>query len=65
MMELAQMVILLTNSKSRIERHPLPGDDPKQRRPDISKAQALLNWNPTIQLEEGLLRTISDIDSRL
>jgi len=65
MIELANEVLRQTNSKSVIEFRDLPGDDPKQRRPDISKAQEILGWNPTIELEEGLARTISDIEIRL
>lgn len=60
MLELAQKVIELTNSKSKIIFKPLPGDDPKQRRPDISLAiKKLDGWHPTINLEEGLIKTIS------
>jgi UDP-glucuronate decarboxylase len=58
MWELAHKVIELTGSKSQILQMPLPQDDPKQRRPDITKAQSLLNWNPTINLEQGLIKTI-------
>jgi UDP-glucuronate decarboxylase len=56
--ELATKVIELTGSKSEIIEHPLPADDPKQRRPDISLARKLLGWDPTVRLEEGLARTI-------
>lgn len=59
MLELAQKVIELTQSKSKLVFRPLPGDDPKQRRPDISLAKEKLSgWEPQIQLEEGLLKTI-------
>jgi UDP-glucuronate decarboxylase len=58
MLELAQTVIRLTNSKSKVIHLPLPQDDPKQRRPEISLAQKVLDWNPQIDLEEGLSRTI-------
>jgi UDP-glucuronate decarboxylase len=58
MVELAEMVIDLTKSKSQIEFLALPGDDPKQRKPDISKAKSILNWEPEIQLKEGLRKTI-------
>ena len=58
MLELAQTVVRLTNSKSKVIHLPLPQDDPKQRRPDISVAQKVLDWNPQIDLEEGLSRTI-------
>lgn len=58
-LELAQKVIELTGSKSKIEFHELPDDDPMQRKPDITKASELLNgWKPKIQLEEGLVNTI-------
>ncbi len=57
-LELANKVITLTGSKSKIKFLPLPEDDPKQRRPDITKARAMLNWQPKISLEEGLNRTI-------
>ncbi|MDR2580281.1 MAG: SDR family oxidoreductase [Fibromonadaceae bacterium] len=57
-LELAEKVLKLTNSKSKIITHPLPSDDPKQRRPDISKAKKFLNWEPTVNLEEGLRETI-------
>lgn len=56
---LAEMVIELTGSSSSICCLPLPGDDPKQRCPDIGKAQALLGWEPKLSLKEGLLLTIS------
>ena len=58
-LELAEKVIKLTSSKSKIIRLPLPADDPKQRRPDITKARQLLGWEPKVQLEEGLLKTIT------
>jgi nucleoside-diphosphate-sugar epimerase len=48
----------MTGSKSRIIYKPLPTDDPKQRRPDITRARTLLNWEPKVQLEEGLVKTI-------
>jgi dTDP-glucose 4,6-dehydratase len=53
-LECAQQVIKLTGSKSTIAYEPLPPDDPKQRRPDITRARTLLGWDPKIQLEEGL-----------
>ncbi len=59
MLELAEKIITLTGSSSKITHKPLPSDDPKQRRPDITLAQEKLNgWEPTIDLEEGLGRTI-------
>jgi len=58
MAELAQKIIELTGSKSKTVYKPLPQDDPKKRRPDISKARELLNWEPSVELEEGLEKTI-------
>jgi UDP-glucuronate decarboxylase len=58
MLELAQNIIDLTGSKSKIERRPLPQDDPKQRRPNIEKAQQHLGWSPKVQLRDGLAKTI-------
>lgn len=57
-LELAQKVIQLTNSSSKIIYQPLPSDDPMQRKPDITLAQKELGWEPKIHLEEGLIRTI-------
>lgn len=59
MLELAEMVIRLTGSSSRIIHQPLPADDPRQRKPDVSKAESLLGWKPRVPLEEGLRRTIA------
>jgi UDP-glucuronate decarboxylase len=59
MIELAEMVLRLTGSKSKLVNMPLPEDDPRQRRPDITKAKNTLGWEPTIPLEEGLTRTIA------
>jgi UDP-glucuronate decarboxylase len=56
--ELAEKVIELTGSKSKFIYKPLPGDDPKQRQPDITLAKEKLNWQPSIHLEEGLIKTI-------
>ncbi|PKP36318.1 MAG: NAD-dependent dehydratase, partial [Bacteroidetes bacterium HGW-Bacteroidetes-15] len=56
--ELAKQIIKLTNSSSQIVYKPLPADDPLQRQPDISLAKEKLNWKPTIELEEGLIKTI-------
>jgi UDP-glucuronate decarboxylase len=58
MLELAEKVIAETNSSSKLVFKPLPGDDPKQRRPDITRAQVFLDWNPEITLEDGLVNTV-------
>jgi dTDP-glucose 4,6-dehydratase len=57
-LECAQMVLKVTGSKSQICYEPLPQDDPKQRRPDITKARQLLGWEPTINLETGLRKSL-------
>jgi UDP-glucuronate decarboxylase len=62
--QLASLVLELTGSKSALEIHPLPSDDPKIRRPDIGKARALLNFSPKVAIEEGLLATIADFRER-
>jgi UDP-glucuronate decarboxylase len=59
MKELAELTLELTASKSKIIYLPLPNDDPKQRRPDISKAKKYMGWEPKTQLREGLLKTIT------
>jgi len=58
-LELAEKIIKLTGSKSKIIKEPLPADDPKQRKPDISKAKKILDWEPKISLEQGLKETIA------
>ncbi|WP_367329789.1 UDP-glucuronic acid decarboxylase family protein [Sphingobacterium multivorum] len=58
-LQLAEQVILQTGSKSKIKFLPLPQDDPQQRKPDIELAKKSLGWNPTVQLEEGLSKTIA------
>ena len=58
-LELAEKVIELSNSKSEVVFKKLPADDPRQRRPDITKARKILEWEPEIELEEGLKRTIA------
>jgi UDP-glucuronate decarboxylase len=58
MLDLAAMVIELTGSRSRIVHRPRPQDDPRQRRPDISKADDALSWAPQTPLRDGLIRTI-------
>jgi len=57
-LQLAELVIELTNSKSKIVRMPLPPDDPTQRQPNIELAKKELNWEPKIELREGLIKTI-------
>ena len=58
MLQLAELTLKLVGGQSKIVRQPLPADDPKQRRPDITLAQTMLGWEPTVALEEGLKRTI-------
>jgi UDP-glucuronate decarboxylase len=66
MIELAKEVLDLTNSKSKLTYQPLPADDPTQRQPDISLAKKELNnWEPKIQLREGLTKTIEYFDELL
>jgi UDP-glucuronate decarboxylase len=65
MLELASEVIEITESKSKVEFHPLPQDDPKDRMPDISKAIRLLDWSPTVSRRDGLARTVLDIQNQL
>jgi UDP-glucuronate decarboxylase len=64
-LELAEQVLEMTGSKSQIERKPLPVDDPRQRQPDISKARDQLGWKPSINLQDGLRRTINYFDELL
>jgi UDP-glucuronate decarboxylase len=63
--ELARLVIELSGSRSRIVHRPLPSDDPRQRRPDITRARDLLGWQPEVDLREGLQRTIAHFEERL
>jgi UDP-glucuronate decarboxylase len=65
MLELATMVIDLTGSRSHIAHRPRPQDDPEQRRPDISRAQELLDWKPRSPLKDGLVSTIAYFDELL
>ncbi len=57
--QIAETIIRMTGSTSQIVYRPLPTDDPKQRRPDITRARAILGWEPKVQLEEGLIKTIA------
>ncbi len=65
MLQFAEEIIRATRSKSRIVHKPLPQDDPKQRKPDISRARQLLDWEPRVQLAEGLAPTIAYFQSCL
>lgn len=64
-LELAKVVIELTNSRSKIDKRPLPQDDPKQRKPNITKAKEILDWEPRIQLRDGIRKTIEYFDDLL
>jgi UDP-glucuronate decarboxylase len=63
--QLAESVIELTGAKSKLVYRPLPSDDPKQRQPDIGKANALLGWRPKVRLKDGLKRTIAYFEDLL
>ena len=63
--ELSSVILRLTDSKSKLVYEDLPNDDPKQRRPDITKAKEHLNWEPKVDLEEGLTMTIDWIKKEL
>jgi UDP-glucuronate decarboxylase len=63
--QLAEEVVKICDSDSGVKYLPLPQDDPKQRKPDISRAQKLLGWNPTIPLPEGLKKTVTDFRGRV
>jgi dTDP-glucose 4,6-dehydratase len=65
LLEFAEEILKLTGAKTKIVFKPLPVDDPKQRKPDISKAKQLLNWEPTIELSDGLEKTIDEFSSRI
>lgn len=65
MLQLAERVLALTGSSSKLVFRPLPQDDPKQRQPDITQAKAVLDWQPTIALDNGLEKTISYFDALL
>jgi UDP-glucuronate decarboxylase len=64
-LELAELVIAMTATKSKIKFEPLPSDDPQQRQPNISKAKAILGWEPKTQLREGLAKTIDYFERML
>ena len=63
--ELASKIIEITNSNSKLINKDLPQDDPKQRKPDITKAKTMLNWEPKVKLEDGLTKTIEWVNSQL
>jgi dTDP-glucose 4,6-dehydratase len=63
--EIARTIIRLVGSSSKVVYRPLPIDDPKQRRPDITRARTLLGWEPKIGLEEGLLKTVDYFKAKL
>jgi UDP-glucuronate decarboxylase len=63
--QLGEIILELTGSSSKLVFEPLPSDDPKQRQPDITKAKAILDWEPTVSLREGLLKTIAYFDDLL
>jgi len=64
-LQLAEIVKQLTNSNSEIVLNPLPSDDPKQRKPDITKANTVLGWNPTVELRDGLVKTIDYLRTQI
>jgi nucleoside-diphosphate-sugar epimerase len=63
--EIARTIIRMTGSKSAVVYRPLPTDDPKVRQPDITRARTLLGWEPKVQLEEGLVKTIEYFRSKV
>ena len=63
--ELAETIIELTSSSSKLVFKPLPSDDPKQRKPDITKAMAIIGWKPKTELRDGLVKTIAYFDTLL
>jgi UDP-glucuronate decarboxylase len=64
-LELAEQTIAQIGSSSVIERKPLPQDDPRQRQPDITLAKSVLDWEPKVQLKEGLAKTIAHFSALL
>jgi UDP-glucuronate decarboxylase len=65
MLELAEKIRVLTGAKSKLVYEPLPTDDPIRRKPDITRAETLLDWRPKINLDEGLKRTVADFERRI
>jgi dTDP-glucose 4,6-dehydratase len=64
-LQFAKKILELTGSKSEIAYRPLPQDDPQVRQPDITRARTLLNWEPKVDLDEGLIKTIDYFRGRL
>ena len=65
LLQLAKAVVAATGSQSQIVFEALPVDDPQVRQPDITRARAILGWEPTIDLEEGLRRTLAKVTNRV
>jgi len=63
--DFAKLILKITKSKSKVIHKPLPVDDPKIRRPDITRAKKLLNWSPRVSLEEGLQKTVEYFKKKL
>jgi len=63
--ELAEQIVAISGSRSKLEFRPLPEDDPKQRQPDISRARSVLGWSPKVRLKEGLEKTIAYFEAML
>ena len=63
--EIARTIVTLVGSRSSIVHRPLPKDDPRQRKPDITRARTVLGWQPTIGLEAGLLKTVDYFKSKI
>jgi UDP-glucuronate decarboxylase len=63
--QIAEIVMELTGKRCKLEHHPLPGDDPKQRKPDITRARELIQFEPRVSIRDGLTRTIDDFERRL
>lgn len=64
-LELAELILKVTKSQSKIVFQDLPGDDPRQRKPDITRASEFLNWSPQVTLEEGIKLTVEDLSARI
>ena len=65
MLELAEQIVSLTGSNSELDHKPLPQDDPVQRRPDLTRAEGLIDWKPSVSLEQGLKKTIEYFEQQL